>query len=193
MRDEAFIQIKQGYSDSGATPGELHSSISFSQYVPPAPKKKGKVERTRFRESTHTYRQKPGAAPAPAHACRGDASCDRHGDRAARRGPAADRAACPGACPGDTSCDCHGDRAARRGHSGFREKEEAQEVEGRGSRREAGQAGEDSLWTGAPRHAALGGQQRQHRKRRRAAGDRFERRAACESAGANRADNEDSL
>ncbi|MGO8759621.1 MAG: peptidylprolyl isomerase [Terracidiphilus sp.] len=66
MRDEAFIQIKQGYSDSGATPGELHSSISFSQYVPPAPKKKGKVERTRFRESTHTYRQKPGAAPAPA-------------------------------------------------------------------------------------------------------------------------------
>jgi peptidyl-prolyl cis-trans isomerase SurA len=67
MRDEAFIQIKQGYTDSAATYGELHSSIAFSAYVPPAPKKKAKVERTRFRESTHTFRQKSGTAgPAPA-------------------------------------------------------------------------------------------------------------------------------
>ncbi len=67
MRDEAFIQIKQGYTDSSATPAELHSSISFSAYTPPAPKKKAKVERTRFRESTHTFRQKGGgAAPAAA-------------------------------------------------------------------------------------------------------------------------------
>ncbi len=65
MRDEAFIQIKQGYTDTGATPAELHSSISFSAYVPPSPKKKAKVERTRFRESTHTFRQK-GGAPAAA-------------------------------------------------------------------------------------------------------------------------------
>jgi len=65
MRDEAFIQIKQGYTDSGATYGELHSTIAFSAYVPPAPKKKAKVERTRFRESTHNFRQKTGpAAPA---------------------------------------------------------------------------------------------------------------------------------
>ena len=40
MRDQAFIQIKQGYLDAGATPAELHSSISFSAYVPPAPKEK---------------------------------------------------------------------------------------------------------------------------------------------------------
>ncbi len=65
MRDEAFIQIKQGYEDAGATPAELHSSISFSTYVPPSPKKKAKVERTRFRESTHTFRQKSGAAAPP--------------------------------------------------------------------------------------------------------------------------------
>jgi peptidyl-prolyl cis-trans isomerase SurA len=58
MRDEAFIQIKQGYVDTGATPGELHSSISFSAYTPPSPKKKAKVERTRFRESTHGFREK---------------------------------------------------------------------------------------------------------------------------------------
>jgi len=66
MRDQAFIQIKQGYVDAGATPSELHSSISFSAYEPPAPKKKAKVERTRFRESTHTFRDKSGAAATPA-------------------------------------------------------------------------------------------------------------------------------
>jgi peptidyl-prolyl cis-trans isomerase SurA len=66
MRDQAFIQIKQGYVDAGATPAELHSSISFSAYEPPAPKKKAKVERTRFRESTHTFRDKSGAVATPA-------------------------------------------------------------------------------------------------------------------------------
>ena len=66
MRDQAFIQIKQGYVDAGATPSELHSSISFSAYEPPAPKKKAKVERTRFRESTHTFRDKSGAPATPA-------------------------------------------------------------------------------------------------------------------------------
>jgi peptidyl-prolyl cis-trans isomerase SurA len=65
LRDDAFIKIADGYSDTGATPAELHSSIVFSAYVPPAPKKKKAVERTRFRESTHTFRQK-GAATAPA-------------------------------------------------------------------------------------------------------------------------------
>jgi peptidyl-prolyl cis-trans isomerase SurA len=67
MRDEDFILINPGYTDSGATYAELHPSIAFSAYVPPAPKKKAKVERTRFRESTRTFRQKSGAAaPAPA-------------------------------------------------------------------------------------------------------------------------------
>jgi peptidyl-prolyl cis-trans isomerase SurA len=66
MRDEAAITIKAGYTDSAATYAELHPSISFSAYVPPSPKKKAKVERTRFRESTHTFRQKSGAAPAAA-------------------------------------------------------------------------------------------------------------------------------
>jgi len=66
MRDEAFIWISPGYTDSAATYGELHPSINFSAYVPPAPKKKAKVERTRFRESTRTFRQKSGAsATAP--------------------------------------------------------------------------------------------------------------------------------
>ena len=65
MRDEAAIFIKPGYTDTSATPAELHPSITFSAYVPPAPKKKAKVERTRFRESTHTFRQKGGQVSAP--------------------------------------------------------------------------------------------------------------------------------
>ncbi len=69
MRDEAAIFIKPGYVDTGATYAELHPSISFSAYVPPSPKKKAKVERTRFRESTHTFRQKSSEmAPAPEQA-----------------------------------------------------------------------------------------------------------------------------
>jgi peptidyl-prolyl cis-trans isomerase SurA len=65
MRNEAAIWIKPGYTDTGATFAELHPSISFSAYTPPAPKKKAKVERTRFRESTHSFRDKSGSqAPA---------------------------------------------------------------------------------------------------------------------------------
>ena len=79
LRDEAFIQVKPGYEDSAATPAEKHSSITFSAYQPPTPKKKRKVERTRFRETTHTFRQKSSAAattdqaaatPAPAKSSR---------------------------------------------------------------------------------------------------------------------------
>ncbi|MGP8250899.1 MAG: peptidylprolyl isomerase [Terracidiphilus sp.] len=65
MRDEAAIFIKPGYTDSDATQAELHPSITFSAYVPPSPKKKAKVERTRFRESTHTFRQKGGQMSPP--------------------------------------------------------------------------------------------------------------------------------
>src|SRR5580698_5237412 len=77
MREDAFIDIAPGYADSGASPNE--TKPIYSAYVPPAPKKKPKVERTRFRESTHTFRQKSGGsatdtapaadqAPAPAPA-----------------------------------------------------------------------------------------------------------------------------
>jgi len=69
MREEAFIDIKPGYVDSGASPNE--TKPVYSAYTPPAPKKKAKVERVRFRETTHTYRQKSPqaqAAPTPAPA-----------------------------------------------------------------------------------------------------------------------------
>ena len=58
LRDEAAIYIKPGYEDSAATAAEKHPSITFSAYTPPTAKKKRKVERTRFSETTHTFRQK---------------------------------------------------------------------------------------------------------------------------------------
>ena len=64
LREDAFIDIKPGYTDTGASPNE--TKPVYSAYVPPAPKKKAKVERTRFRETTRTFRQKsPQAQPAP--------------------------------------------------------------------------------------------------------------------------------
>jgi peptidyl-prolyl cis-trans isomerase SurA len=72
MREDGYVQImRPGYVDTGASAGELKQSISYSAYTPPAPKKKHKVERTRFRETTHGFRQKgpqqAAAAPPPAN------------------------------------------------------------------------------------------------------------------------------
>jgi len=67
MREQAFIDIKTGYTDTGASTKQIKPI--YSAYTPPAPKKKKKVERTRFRESTHTFRQKEkpvASAAAPA-------------------------------------------------------------------------------------------------------------------------------
>jgi peptidyl-prolyl cis-trans isomerase SurA len=65
MREEAFIDIAPGYVDTGASPNE--TKPVYSAYVPPSPKKRARVERTRFRESTHTFRNKSGeSAPEEA-------------------------------------------------------------------------------------------------------------------------------
>jgi peptidyl-prolyl cis-trans isomerase SurA len=58
MRDDASIDIKTGYVDTGASPNKQIFPITYSAYAPPNPKKKRKVERTRFRETTHGFRQK---------------------------------------------------------------------------------------------------------------------------------------
>jgi peptidyl-prolyl cis-trans isomerase SurA len=63
MREQAFIDIKPGFTDTGASSKE--TKPIFSAYTPPAPKKKKKVERTRFRENTRTFRQKSPQATAP--------------------------------------------------------------------------------------------------------------------------------
>lgn len=57
MREDAYIEVKPGYVDTGASPNKRVLPISYAAYVPPSPKKKKKVERTRFRETAH-FRQK---------------------------------------------------------------------------------------------------------------------------------------
>jgi peptidyl-prolyl cis-trans isomerase SurA len=54
MRDEAYIDIKPGYADTGASPHQ--TKPSYSAYTPPAAKKKKKIERTRFRETARAFR-----------------------------------------------------------------------------------------------------------------------------------------
>ena len=58
MRDEAFIEIKPGYVDTGMSPNKRVFPIAYAAYTPPAPKKKKKVERTRFRETARGFREK---------------------------------------------------------------------------------------------------------------------------------------
>ena len=84
VREDSFIDIKPGYIDTGASPNE--TKPVYSAYTPPAPKKKAKVERTRFRESTHTFRQKSpqaAAAPAPAVVKVSEVTKKKHGKNAA--------------------------------------------------------------------------------------------------------------
>jgi len=61
MREEAYLDIKPGFTDTGASPRQ--TKPVYSAYTPPAPKKKKKIERTRFRETTRTFRQKSAAQP----------------------------------------------------------------------------------------------------------------------------------
>jgi peptidyl-prolyl cis-trans isomerase SurA len=64
MREQAFIDIKPAYTDTGASPRQ--TKPIYSAYVPPTAKKKKKVERTRFRESTRAFRQKSSSAASTA-------------------------------------------------------------------------------------------------------------------------------
>jgi peptidyl-prolyl cis-trans isomerase SurA len=91
MREQAFIDIKAGYTDTGASAKQ--TKPIYSAYTPPTAKKKKKVERTRFRESTHNFRQKqsktakaetlaePAPAPAPATATAKPAKKGKKGDK----------------------------------------------------------------------------------------------------------------
>ncbi|MFC5865414.1 peptidylprolyl isomerase [Acidicapsa dinghuensis] len=60
MREEAYIDIKPGYVDAGASPKE--TKPVYSAYTPPAPKKKHKAQRVRFRETERGFRNKNKAS-----------------------------------------------------------------------------------------------------------------------------------
>jgi peptidyl-prolyl cis-trans isomerase SurA len=53
MREDAYIDIAPSFTDTGASTNKRVNPIAYSAYTPPQPKKKKKVERTRFRENTH--------------------------------------------------------------------------------------------------------------------------------------------
>src|ERR1700721_679659 len=75
LREEAFIQIKQGAVDSGASGNEM--KLSYSAYTPPAPKKKKKFQRSRFRgrtPSTAVQTAQTTAPPAAGPAAAGPAA-----------------------------------------------------------------------------------------------------------------------
>jgi peptidyl-prolyl cis-trans isomerase SurA len=63
LREQSYVDIKPGYIDSGASAKE--TKPVYSSYTPPAPKKKKKVERTRFRETERGFRNKPKPALVP--------------------------------------------------------------------------------------------------------------------------------
>jgi peptidyl-prolyl cis-trans isomerase SurA len=63
MREESYISpLKAGYVDTGASPKQI--TPVYSAYTPPSTKKKKKVERTRFRETAHSFRQKSAQGTA---------------------------------------------------------------------------------------------------------------------------------
>jgi peptidyl-prolyl cis-trans isomerase SurA len=66
LRLEAYIDYKPGYVDTAAVVNP--SKPIYSAYAPPAPKKKKRVERTRFRQRTFGSGPKTQQASAPAAA-----------------------------------------------------------------------------------------------------------------------------
>jgi peptidyl-prolyl cis-trans isomerase SurA len=64
LRDEASIDIKPGFVDSGASSNEMH--LTYSAYVPPSPKKKKKFARARLRGRAHSSIPKKELAAAGA-------------------------------------------------------------------------------------------------------------------------------
>lgn len=69
LREDAYIEIKNGYVDSGASPNEMKPV--YSAYTPPAPKKKKHITRARFNgrgrkagKPTETEAAASPAAPA---------------------------------------------------------------------------------------------------------------------------------
>ncbi len=63
LRMEAYIDYKPGYVDTAAVINP--SKPVYSAYAPPTPKKKKKVERTRYRQRTYGSQPKQQASSAP--------------------------------------------------------------------------------------------------------------------------------
>ncbi len=73
LREEAYINIKDGYEDSGASSNELKPV--YSAYQPPTPRQKKHVTRTRYRgRPAARHRSAPPAVPSLAQVPQADDS-----------------------------------------------------------------------------------------------------------------------
>ena len=88
LREEAYVELKPGVVDTGASGNEMR--LTYSAYTPPAPKKKKKFARARFRGR----RGRPGAgydadsrrSNAPAQRLLVQRPPGRHGSHCGRHG-----------------------------------------------------------------------------------------------------------
>lgn len=71
LREQAFVDIKPGYIDSGASPNQ--TKPIYSAYTPPAPKKK-KAALVRYRQTSHHRGRGAAAAAATADTATGPAT-----------------------------------------------------------------------------------------------------------------------
>lgn len=70
LREDSYVEVKDGYEDSAATPNETKPTTTYSAYTPPSKKQKH-VQRTRFRQKSSTPKtatQTASAPPPPANA-----------------------------------------------------------------------------------------------------------------------------
>jgi peptidyl-prolyl cis-trans isomerase SurA len=64
LREDSYIDIAQGYEDSGASANEMKPV--YSAYTPPSPKKKNHLQRTRFNGRGRKAAQQPATETATA-------------------------------------------------------------------------------------------------------------------------------
>ena len=67
LREEAYVEIKPGVVDTGASGNEMR--LSYSAYTPPAEKKKKKFARTRFRGRDRIAEPPVGKYGNTSHSC----------------------------------------------------------------------------------------------------------------------------
>jgi peptidyl-prolyl cis-trans isomerase SurA len=65
LREDSYVEIKQGYEDSAATANETKPTTTYSAYAPPTGKKKKHVERTRYRQKSTKTKPATETASAP--------------------------------------------------------------------------------------------------------------------------------
>jgi peptidyl-prolyl cis-trans isomerase SurA len=65
LREDAYVEIKQGYEDSAATANETKPTTTYSAYAPPTGKKKKHVETTSYRQKSTKAKPVTETASAP--------------------------------------------------------------------------------------------------------------------------------